>query len=157
MHAVLCVYHTMPHLSTQETPYKLVFGADAVIPIELLEPSPRIITLAKESNEDAQRVELDLVEEDREKARIKEEAIKQQMARKYNRKIHPKEFEEGNLVLRKVELVRKSQGEGKLAPNWEGLYQVIQKIGRKAYKLGKLGGRELPRTRNVSLLQRYYG
>ena len=76
-------------------------------------------------NELAQIIELDLVEEDREKARIKNEAIKQQMARKYNKKVSPQEFEEGELVLRKVELQRKPQGEGKLAPNWERPCQVI--------------------------------
>ena len=79
----------MPHASTQETPYWLVYGADAVIPIELSELSPRIITMTEESYEDARRVELDLVQEDKEKAKIKEEAIKQQMVRKYNKKFHP--------------------------------------------------------------------
>ena len=66
----------------------MVFGANIVIPIELSEPSPRIITTVEESNKDARRAQLDLVEKNREKARIREEAIKQQMARKYNRKIH---------------------------------------------------------------------
>ena len=47
-----------------------------MISIELLEPSPRIVTMTKDYNEFAQKAELDLVEEDREKARIKEEAIK---------------------------------------------------------------------------------
>ena len=68
------------------------------------------------------------------------------MARKYNKKVHPQEFEEEDLVLRKVELVRKPQGKGKLAPNWEGPYRVIWKIGRRSYKIAELGGRELSRT-----------
>ena len=71
----------------------------------------------EESNADAWRAKLDLLEEDRERARIRDEAIKQQMARKYNKKVHPQEFREGDLVLRKVELVRKPQGKGKLALN----------------------------------------
>ena len=41
--------------------------------------------MTEESNELARRAELDLVEEDKEKARVKEEAIKQEMARKYNK------------------------------------------------------------------------
>ena len=65
-----------------------MFGANVVMSIELSGPTPRIITMVEESNKDAQRAELDLVEKDREKARIKEEAIKQQMARKYNKKVH---------------------------------------------------------------------
>ena len=104
LHAVLWAYHTIPHSSTQEIPYRLVFEADAVIPIELSEPSPRIITMAEDSNENARRAELDLIEEDRKRAKIKEEAIKQQIARKYNGKVHPQKFKEGELVLRKVNL-----------------------------------------------------
>ena len=76
LHTVLWAYHTMPHSSTQERPYRLVFRADVVIPIELSEQSSRIITIVEESNEDARRAELDLVKEGKERARIKEEAIK---------------------------------------------------------------------------------
>ena len=61
---------------SQETPYRLVYGSDAMIPIELSEPSLRTIIMLEESNELAQRAELDLIKEEREKARIKEEAIK---------------------------------------------------------------------------------
>ena len=95
----------------------MVYEVDIVIPTEFSEPSLRIITIIKESNEDAQRVELDLMKEKSQKIEIKEEAIKQQMARKYNNKVHLQVLAEGDLVLRKVELVRKPQGKGKLAPN----------------------------------------
>ena len=78
-----------------------------MIPIGLFEPSLRIVNTTKESNELAQRAELGLIEVDKKKAIAKEEAIKHQMARKYNKKVNPQEFEEGDLVLRKVELQRK--------------------------------------------------
>ena len=83
--------------------------------------------MTEESNELAKRVEMALIEEGWEKARVKEEAIKQQMARKYTKKVNPLEFEEGALVLRKVELQRKPQGEGKLASNCE---RPIESSGR---------------------------
>ena len=62
----------MPHSSTQETPYRLVYGADAMIPIELSKPSLRVATMTEKSNELARRTVLDLIEEDR----IKKRAIK---------------------------------------------------------------------------------
>ena len=64
-----------------------MYKAYVVKPIEHSESSPSIITMTKEYNELAGRAKLDLVVEDREKARIKEEAIKQQMPRKYNKRV----------------------------------------------------------------------
>ena len=81
-----------------------------MIPMELIDPSPKMINMNEESNKLALRSELDLIEEDKERARVKEEVIKQQMVRKYNRKVNPQEFKEGDLVLRKVELQRKPRG-----------------------------------------------
>ena len=138
LHAVLWAYHTTPNSSTKETPYRLVYGSDIIILIELIKPSSRRTTMIGESNELAQRVELDLAEEDSEKVRVKEKAIKQQIVRKYNKKVIPWEFEEGDLVLRKVELQRKSQGKGKLAPNWEGPYRVTRIISKRAYQIAEL-------------------
>ena len=89
LHAILWAYHIIPHSSTKETSYRLVYRFEAMILIELTEPSLRTITKTKESNELARRAKLDLIEEDMEMARIKEEAIKQQMARKYNKKVNP--------------------------------------------------------------------
>ena len=65
LYTILWAYHTMAHSLTQETPYRLVYGSNTVIPIELAEPSLRIITMTKESNELTQRAELNLVEEER--------------------------------------------------------------------------------------------
>ena len=102
LHSMLWAYHTTSHSSTKETSDRLVYGSDTMIPIELAEPSVRIMTMIKESNEFVRRAELNLAEENRERARI-HEVIKQQMVRKYNKKVNPQEFE-GNLVLRKIEL-----------------------------------------------------
>ena len=96
-----------------------------MIPIELSKPSSRTITMIEEYNELTGKAGLDLVKEDRENARVKEEAIKQQMVRKYNKQVTSQEFEERDLVLKKVELQRKPQGERKLASNWERPYRVI--------------------------------
>lgn len=76
LHAVLWAYHAMPHSSTKETPYRLVYKSNAVVPIKLTEPSSRTITMTEESNELTWRAKLDLAEEYRERAKIKEEVIK---------------------------------------------------------------------------------
>ena len=65
LHAILWAYHTMPYSLAQEISYRLVYGANAVIPIELSESSPRMVFMAEEFYELAWRAELDLAEEDK--------------------------------------------------------------------------------------------
>ena len=47
-----------------------------MILVKLAEPSVKTMTMIEEPNELAWRVELDLVEENKERARVQEEAIK---------------------------------------------------------------------------------
>ena len=126
LHTVLWTYHATPYSSNRVTPCRLVYGLDAMFPIELTDSNPRTMTMIEESNELAQKVQLDLVEKDKERAKIKDEAIKQQMARKNNTKVNPQEFKEGDLVLRKMELQRKPQGKGNQ-----------RRIGKDVFKLSE--------------------
>ena len=38
---IVWAYHTTPQSSTMETPFSLVYGSDAMIPVEIHESSPR--------------------------------------------------------------------------------------------------------------------
>ena len=46
------------------------------------------------------------------------------MAKHYNSKVRPKDFQVRDLVLRKVTGATKDASQGKLKPNWEGSYRV---------------------------------
>uniref|UniRef100_UPI0030EE0FFC hypothetical protein n=1 Tax=Corynebacterium parakroppenstedtii TaxID=2828363 RepID=UPI0030EE0FFC len=59
--------------------------------------------------------DLVLLEERRERAAIQLAAYRQQLARTYNKKVNPREFQIGDLVLRKVVGNKKDPREGKLA------------------------------------------
>nr|KYP51988.1 Pro-Pol polyprotein [Cajanus cajan] len=67
---VLWSYHTTVHSSTQDTPFNLVYGTDAMIPIEIIEPSVRATCFSEEDSEQGRRVDLDLISETRDRARI---------------------------------------------------------------------------------------
>ncbi|GJT03900.1 hypothetical protein Tco_0838362 [Tanacetum coccineum] len=45
---------------------------------------------------------------------------------------------------------------GKLGPKWEGPYEVTEALGKGAYKLRDMDGRELPRTWNICNLKKCY-
>ncbi|RDX96597.1 hypothetical protein CR513_20736, partial [Mucuna pruriens] len=89
----------------------------------------------------------------REAAHIREFAIKARVAKLYNRRVISRNFNPKDLVLRKI--VHKAES-NKLTPKWEGPFRVKKEVGRGAYKLETLRGKEIPRTWNVGSLRMYY-
>ena len=47
--SIVWAYHTMPQSSTMETPFSLVYGSDAMIPVEIHESSPRFLSFVPEA------------------------------------------------------------------------------------------------------------
>ncbi|RDY13818.1 Tf2-9, partial [Mucuna pruriens] len=117
---VLWSYHTTLHSSTNETPFRLTFGTEAVIPVEIGEPSPQTTLFRPAENEDEIRVNLDLLQEAREVAQIKEYAAKARATKRQRRKLVPKRFLPFDLVLRKV---TRTTDNNKLTPIWEGPFR----------------------------------
>nr|XP_025616244.1 uncharacterized protein LOC112708272 [Arachis hypogaea] len=150
---VLWAYNTTAHSTTKESPFRLVYRSEAMIPIEVSHGSMR--TLAKEHDQ-ARQAELDLIEEIRETAAIRHRALQQQLSRRYGQKVKPRSFNTGDLVLRKTEQARRPPSHGKLAATWDGPYRISEVLGRGAYKLEDLNGTKLPSTWNVGSLKRYY-
>ncbi|XP_015971480.1 uncharacterized protein LOC107494952 [Arachis duranensis] len=149
--SVLWSYRTTEQSSTKETPFRLTYGLDVVIPVEIGEPSPRLLLKGVE-----EAVEKDLIDEAREMAHLMETALKQRMALRYNTKVLKREFEPNDLVLRRNDIGLPTPGVGKLAANWEGPYRIKKVMGKGAFKLERLNGKEVPRTWNADNLRRFY-
>ncbi|XP_072081062.1 uncharacterized protein [Arachis hypogaea] len=150
---VLWGYNTTPQTSTKETPFRLVYGSEAMIPLEISQNSIR--TYIKNQDE-TRKSELDVIEEIRDIATLRQRAAQQAIARQYNKAVRNRNFVTGDLVLRKTETARKPPTHGKLAANWDGPYRVSQALGQGAYKLETLDGNFLPSTWNVSSLKKFY-
>ncbi|XP_070029970.1 uncharacterized protein [Nicotiana sylvestris] len=73
---VLWAYRTTTKISTGETPFSLVYGAEALIQVEIVEPRKRYTQATEESNEEEMRINLDLLEERREAELIRMAAQK---------------------------------------------------------------------------------
>ncbi|XP_075499285.1 uncharacterized protein LOC142537674 [Primulina tabacum] len=73
--SVLWAYRTTPRSSTLETPYSLVYGSEAVLPVEIGQSSIRIESYPNH-NDQSRAIELDLVEERRDRANIRMEAYR---------------------------------------------------------------------------------
>nr|GEV05971.1 reverse transcriptase domain-containing protein [Tanacetum cinerariifolium] len=106
-------------------------------------------------NDEALEINLDLLEEKREKAAIQEAKSKAIMEKYYNSKVRSTSFKPGDLVYRSNDASRTKEVE-KLGPKWEGPYEIIEALGNGAYKLRDRDGKQLSRTWNVRNLKRCY-
>jgi len=99
---IVWAYHTTPQSSTMETPFSLVYGSDAMIPVEIHESSPRFLSFVTEDSNEERKVNLDLLDKAREEARIKGEAVKRRVEHQYSSKVKLRQFQVGDLVIRKA-------------------------------------------------------
>jgi len=93
-----------------------------MIPLEIQENSPHFQNFVVEESNEKRKVNLDLLDEVREEARIKAEALKSKVEYKYSSKFRPRQFQVTDLVMRKA---HPYQLENKLSPKWTGSFRVI--------------------------------
>ena len=134
----------------------MTFGSEAVVPVEIGMTTLRTSAYDDQQNEEQLRLNLDLIDEVRETAEAKMKRYQEKMARHYNSKVKPRQLSVGDLVLWKVTLATKNPSEGKLGPNWEGPYKVIEMRRPGTYHLEDMDGRQLPHPWNAEHLRKYY-
>ncbi|GKA61590.1 reverse transcriptase domain-containing protein [Tanacetum coccineum] len=76
---VLWAHRTSIKQSNDETPFRLTYGSEAVIPTEIGMPSYQTLMIREEFNEEEQRLNLDSLQERREAATIREARYKSKM------------------------------------------------------------------------------
>ena len=153
---MLWAYRTTCKSATQETPFALAFGTEAVASIEIGLKSPRIELASVEHNEKALRLNLDLLDKKREQVLKRTEDYQRKTARYYDRKVKFRSYKPSDLVLKKLLPARKDPTHGKLGPNWEGPYIVSRVIRPGNYELQMKEGKILPHSWNAKHLKQFY-
>ncbi|GKE59579.1 reverse transcriptase domain-containing protein, partial [Tanacetum coccineum] len=125
------------------------------IPAEIGMPTIRTAEVDHVQNNEALQINLDLLEERREEAAIREAKSKGKMEKYYNAKVQNTSFNPGDLVYRNNDASR-AKDTGKLGPKWEGPYEVTEALGKGAYKLKDRDGKHLPWTWNINNLKKCY-
>ena len=87
---VLWAYITTSKLATQETPFALAFGTEAVAPVEIRLKSLRIELASVEHNEEALHLNLDLLDEKRDQVLKRTVDYQRKTARYYDQKSIPR-------------------------------------------------------------------
>ena len=114
---VLWVYKTTTRTPTGETPFRLAYGSEAVIPTEVGLTSFWVESYDKNKNEEAMQLQLDLVDEVRMTAEQMMAQYQNLMAKHYNSNVRRRDFQVGDLVLQKVMSATRDPSQGKLGPN----------------------------------------
>ena len=134
----------------------MTFGCEAVIPVETMIPSHRQDTYDPTRNHALLQESLDMIEELREQSQVQLKMYQGKIARHFNTRVQSRTFEVGDLVLRREFPATQDPGVGVLGPNWEGPYEVQEKVGHGTYHLKRLDGSKVPRAWNAEHLRRYY-
>ncbi|XP_070035667.1 uncharacterized protein [Nicotiana tomentosiformis] len=150
---VLWSYRTTPKTSTRETPYSLVYGTDAVIPVEFGDPSLRYFHESRPRNDGSRRQELDEVKERRDMAYIRMIAQKQQAERYYNNKAKFRPLKVGDYMLKAKTQASKDPREGKLGANWDDPYKITATTNKGSFQLETMEEKLLPNNWNITHLK----
>ena len=111
---VLWAYRTTARTPTGETPFRLTYGTEAVIPVEVGVTSTRRAVFSEEGNDDKLRLNLDCLDEVRDKASKRMAKYQQKMAEYYNKRVKLRQLNIRDLILRKVTTATKDLIQGKL-------------------------------------------
>ena len=141
---------------TGETPFKLAYGSEVVIPAEVHMANHRVMTYQEKDNEEQLHLSLDLIDKVRMDAEHRTVRYKKLMARQHDAMVKPKRFNIGVFVLKRVSLATNNPAHRKLGPNWKAPYKVINCKRQGSYYLETLDGRKLEHTWNVECLRMYY-
>ncbi|GKB09278.1 hypothetical protein Tco_0837590 [Tanacetum coccineum] len=105
-------HRTTIKTSNMYTSFSLTYGTEAVIPVKIGMPSLKCAKIDQAMNDEALLLNLDILEEEREKATIQET------------KNQSKDGKDGR----------------KLGLKWEGPYKVVEALGKGAYKIRNSSG-----------------
>ena len=118
-------------------PFALFYGVEAMLPIKVEIPS-LWVSLRGLIIDDENRIswlqELEILDEHRQVAFNHLQAYQKRMSKSYNKKVHPWDFQLGDLILRENPKNQQQQiQKGKFKPNWLGPYIFTKVFGSGAY------------------------
>lgn len=101
LHGVLQVCHTTKRRSTNEPPFSLAYGTKGIIPLHIIVTSINIEVGNINQNSKHMKLNLNLLEEERENDIVRVAAYSQQLKSYYNKKAKVRQFQQETLCLEK--------------------------------------------------------
>jgi hypothetical protein len=149
---VVWSHNTTISRSTGFTPFKLLFGDEAITPEEAKAGSIR--TVASVEDEANYSMAKDTIEGTRLQTVENINKYQTETIKWRDRKVRLKNIKPGHLVHRRV---ANPDTVGKLQLKWKGTFLVVSSSRPSSYKLKDMDGNDIPRSWNADELRRYYG
>ncbi|KAL2252574.1 UNVERIFIED_CONTAM: hypothetical protein Sindi_0052100 [Sesamum indicum] len=112
-----------------ETPFCLVYGNEAIILAEIEEETTRVSQYNQQKNAQGRSFNLSVIEEGRDRAYAKILRYKSMMTKSYNPRVKPRNFQVGDLVLKKVEVSKHVEN----STPYEKVLTKLQKSRRREH------------------------
>jgi hypothetical protein len=151
--SVLWGNRTTSSWATGETPFFLVYGAEACLPPEITMGSLRVQAFDEDLQEQQHRQDVDLVDERRWRAAVRNARYNQALRRYHQRFMRNRKLRVGDLVLRRI---LNREGLHKLSPSWEGPFKVTKVCRPGSVRLATEEGMQLPNPWNIEHLRKFY-
>jgi hypothetical protein len=97
--SVLWSLRTTPNAATQETPFFLVHGTEAMLPVEVTHEAPRVTGYDKVISTEVLQDDVDALDEARHKALERATQYQQSLWNYHSSRVRPRSFMVGDLVL----------------------------------------------------------
>jgi ribonuclease HI len=148
---VVWALNTTECRATGFTPFRLLYGSEAMTSQEIKHGSPRTSTLAVPNVDEP--TSKDLIDGDRVFAVQVLNKYQAQTKAWCDHTVVPREFNEGDLVLVRT---TRTESRGKLEPKWEGPFIIKSKASPSTYKLATPSDEDLEHSWNIDNLRKFF-
>ncbi|XP_075645233.1 uncharacterized protein LOC142616235 [Castanea sativa] len=130
---VLWAHRTSKLKAIGASPFSLVYGTEAIIPIDLVRPTVKLVEIARMPREDT----LEVVEEIHDNAASHNRLYQVNMKARHGSQVKERKFQVGELVWKTIPHMRGVAGavKHKFSPKWEGPYIVEEAYPIRHYWL----------------------
>nr|KYP42718.1 Pro-Pol polyprotein [Cajanus cajan] len=157
---VLWAYRNSPRDAIKTTPYKLVYGHEGILPIDINLQSIHVQKqddLPIEDYWNSIYEELISLEEERLVALQNLVQQKERIEKTYNKRIKARSFRVGDLVLKVIlPMDQKSRHLGKWSYNWEGPFIIEQVYSKNEYMIKGIDSNATSKVINGKYLKYFY-
>ena len=151
-------YRTSIRSSTGAIPYSLVYGMEAVLPIEMGDRSLRTVLESEILEVDWMQSRYDqlcMMDEKRLKALYHIQGYQKRLRKAFDKKVRTRDLKLGDLVL-KENRAPIQETNGKFKQNWIGLYIIKQIYFGRAIRLMDLDANSFTELTNMDQLKKYH-